>query len=234
MNVNNFYNSGTGDRLIDPSKYPSEIHSYLEAELNLLEAVIKNFDMVVEVGCMHGRFLKWILMQNKYYVGVDIAANYIAQGKEKAISLGLESSKYQFICQDAKDLDRVIEHNPFDFIRKENILVFFPFNSLGNIEDLDGVVTCLKKIKTNFYISSYKTDNFSTEAREQYYTNCGYTNISQINANEGIRFRSHEGLNTIAYHPNFLVNRFTQININLKTYNLSEIGVAYIFDSDSS
>jgi hypothetical protein len=48
----------------------------------LLREKAEDFDVLVEIGCMHGRALDWSLAHGKRYVGIDITPRYIKEVKK--------------------------------------------------------------------------------------------------------------------------------------------------------
>jgi hypothetical protein len=228
LDVGTFYTSGIGDALIDAKKFPREITSYLISERKLLEEVVRKFRLVIEAGCMNGRYLKWVLERDKYYIGMDIVGRYITEAKEKAALLNLDPTKYEFICEGAEKVHTILVKTKINKLKEDEVLIFFPFNSFGNIENIEEVFVSLKNAKMNFFISSYKTDKFSIERRKKYYRNCGYKDIILLEEDNGIRFKSREGLNTVAYFSDWLIQEFSRIGIKIKTYNLNKIGIAFI------
>ncbi len=70
--IKDFYESGRGDRLIDPFLFPEEIKQFLLCEKRILEALAGSFNLLVEVGSMYGRYLKWAVENGKRYFGIDV------------------------------------------------------------------------------------------------------------------------------------------------------------------
>ena len=77
-----FYSVGLGDRLIKESNYPSEILAYLESENKLVLEFLSDFETLVEVGCMNGRYLDLAVESKKKYIGVDIVSRYIDEANK--------------------------------------------------------------------------------------------------------------------------------------------------------
>lgn len=222
----NFYDSGGGDRLIDPSRYPDEIVDYLSAEVNLLSSTSSHFDTLIEVGCMEGRYLDWAVAEKKNYLGIDVVEKYIRNGQKRLLSAGLDQKQYRIEVGDAISIHRFPHENKW-LRGKSRIFAIFPFNSFGNMHNPDAVLDSLSKAQYPFLICSYSTDNFANQVRLRYYKNCGYEQIKLLASETGIRFTSVDGLNTVAYHPSYLKQLARKNGIVLTATSFSSIGMAY-------
>jgi hypothetical protein len=231
IDLKNFYTSSIGNNIMEKKCFPEEINQYLESEKRSLESFIDKYNLFVEIGCVKGRHLKWALNKGKYYVGIDIVDRHILDATKQASSLNLDSNQYKFICGRAENFHTILNNlSNTNYTPTRNSLTYFPFNILGNIENFNRLIMNLKDSNVNFYMSSFKTDEFSTKVRKKYYTQCGCSNLIEIQDDTGIRFKSQEGLDTIAYFPDWLNKRFLDIGIKIKVYELSKIGVAYVSD----
>jgi hypothetical protein len=227
-NIKNFYGSGLGNRLIDTCNYPREITNYLSAEYDFIMEQLKNFEVLIEVGCMQGRCLEQAVKANKFYIGIDIVEQYIEEAILRANSLSIDPDKYTFLCLSATNLHNVLDlTKPGKFRRKEALIVF-PFNSFGNIENIDEVLLSLNKSGIDFFISTYKTDRFTTNVRRKYYHKCNYINIQESSESSGVRFTSDEGLNTIAYSKSWLSSRFSDKGMQVQAIELDMVGIGYV------
>lgn len=197
-----FYISGQGDRLIDPLFYPKAISIFLKDEQKLLKSLISSFDLLIEVGCMHGRYLCWAVKYKKHYLGIDVVRRYITVGIQRISELRLSKDRYRFVRGGAEQIAALVKLDDRK-INPENCVAFFPFNSFGNIPKPEPVVRSLKESGLPFLISSYRTSQKAMECRQGYYRNCGYRKIRRIVNKKGVRFISLDGLSTIAYSPFF-------------------------------
>lgn len=226
LNIKEFYELGLGDNLIKFENYPAEIISYLKAERNFLTKMVTNFSSIIEIGCMNGRYFEWTIKNDKYYIGIDIVERYISIALESAKKLNINRNRYAFYCDTVVNLPQLLETNDKN-LRREDVLIFFPFNSFGNIEEIESVFSTLEEIKIKFFISSYQIGAYANRVREAYYRACKYKNIKKEISDLGVRFKSDDGLNTISYSPNWLRKKFSKF-ANIKSQPLSEIGIAYI------
>lgn len=73
------YAGGLLNRALDPSTQPAEIKAYLQAEIDLLQALVAGGDMaVLDLGCGTGRHLAMLQARLKLGVGVDYEHSYLA------------------------------------------------------------------------------------------------------------------------------------------------------------
>ncbi|MBU3935018.1 class I SAM-dependent methyltransferase [Patescibacteria group bacterium] len=222
-----FYSNGKGDRLIDPLFYPKAIRLFLEDEQRLLEQLTESFDLLIEVGCMHGRYLDWAARHGKSYVGIDVVKRYVDAGVKNVGELKLPRDRYRFVLGGAEDIATIIR--PSDFgVDPGRCLALFPFNSFGNMPMLRPVIRSLAKSSLPFFISSYRISQKATECRRGYYRNCGYRGIKTLRSRRGVRFTSPDGLSTVAYDPAFLREVFIANNTVAKPVPFSQIGMAYL------
>ena len=223
---NNFYDSGEGDRLIDPSRYPKEIADYLLGEEELLSSASARFETLIEAGCMEGRYLDWAVTEKKRYLGIDVVERYIRNGRKRILSSGLNPKDYRIEIGDAALIHELLRENEW-LCANAKIIIIFPFNSFGNMDDPDAVLASLSKTQRHFLICSYSTSQFANEVRLRYYENCGYEQIKLLADEIGIRFTSADGLNTIAYHTNYLEQLARKNGIALTATSFSSIGMVY-------
>ena len=222
-----FYSKGKGDRLIDPLFYPKNIELFLEDEKRLLEQLTGSFDLLIEVGCMHGRYLEWAAKNGKSYVGIDVVKRYIDAGRRNVNRLGLSRNQYRFVLGGAENIATIIKPSDLGF-ESERCLAFFPFNSFGNMPMLEDVMKSLVSSGLPFFISSYKISERATACRLEYYRNCGYREIKTLKNKRGVRFISPEGLDTVAYNPAFLKEVFVTNGAVASPTPFSQIGMAYL------
>jgi len=224
--IKGFYESGKGDRLIDPILFPEDIKEFLAQERKILETLIGSFSLLVEVGSMYGRYLKWAVENSKCYFGVDIIQRYIEAGRKVISDLQLEPVKYKFVIGGAENIAELVKPKNWG-IKSDQCILFFPFNSFGNMNEPAVVIRSIKKSGLPFLISTYGTSQEINLCREQYYKNCGYSEIVNIQNEKGSRFISPDGLNTIAYHPDYLQNIFIVNNLEITVMSFSKIGIVF-------
>lgn len=224
--IKDFYESGKGDRLIDPLLFPEEIKQFLVCEKRMLEVLADSFDLLIEVGSMYGRYLKWAVENNKFYLGIDIVQRYIETGRKIILDSQLDTNKYKFVLGGAENITDLVKPGEWS-VKPDGCLLFFPFNSFGNMEDPWLIVKSIKESGLPFLISTYSTSQETNACREQYYRNCGYFKIVSIQNEKGVRFVSPDGLSTIAYHPDYLQEIFTITSLKVTIVHFFRIGIAF-------
>lgn len=219
-----FYGSGAGDMLIDPTRFPAEIHAFLQQESCILDALTSAFSTLIEVGCMHGRFLEWGILKGKRYLGIDPVARYINEACARIQSLKIPCGDAQAVCDGVENLAQIVHTHRID---PQSALVFFPFNSIGNMPDIRTVFAALKTAGACFMISTYRTSKKATSARKKYYVQCGYQEVKLATTEQGVCFTSQDGLCTWAYHPEYLHRVGKEIGLPMHSQRFGEIGITY-------
>lgn len=221
-----FYGTDDGNKLVDESNYPPSIKEYLEKEKQILIKNINRHDVIIEVGCMEARNMEYAINNGKKYVGIDIVEDYIRIAnrivKERHLSKICE-----FLCVDAEKLDNILQESKL-VKGSSSPLFFFPFNSFGNMNNYNNVLDSIMKIKNaDFLIFSYDTDKKSTQERYKYYSNCNYDNLSIQSDDDGVRFTANNGLNSIAYNKEYLIENIVNRKLPIQIEKFSDIGIVY-------
>ena len=119
-NPRDFYGTGAGDRLVDESRYPPAIRRFLTGEKIVLASAIGDGSILVEAGCMSGRYLPWAVEHGLDYLGIDIVTRYVEAGREAVRRSGLSPDRYRFLSLPAEALVDLSIPEP------SRALVFFP------------------------------------------------------------------------------------------------------------
>ncbi len=233
MSTKEFYESGRGDRLIDPRFFPKSIKRFLQGENKLLERKAPSVDLLVEIGCMHGRYLEWTIRHQKRYLGIDIVQRYLEIGRNTVAQLALPGEIYQFILGGAEAVSKLVHPNEYG-VPAQRCLLWFPFNSFGNIENPLLVLQELKRAGLPFLISSYQTTAKATASRERYYRACGYRTIRVVKDNRGVCFLSSDGLRSMAYDPRYIQRLGTACGLQITGKPFAQIGMVYESSVQSS
>ncbi|MFF4934996.1 hypothetical protein ACFY2H_40010 [Streptomyces griseofuscus] len=216
-----FYGSGLGDRLVDDTLLPARIRLFLLQEERLLLEIFREFDSLVEIGSMHGLHLEFAARNAKLYLGLDVVERYVTEGNNRVAALGLSADDYLFLPRGVEELGEIT-------VPGKRPLAFAPFNCLGNIADMSGALNGLAAGGLPFLLSSYRTDPLATRCREEYYAACGYNEIQAHRNALGVRFTSADGLDTVAYEPDYLIARFADAGIETEVVPFGDIGTAYV------
>lgn len=221
-----FYGTDDGNRLVDEKNYPESIKNYLNGERCILNQEIEKHDLIIEVGCMEARNMDIAINNKKKYIGIDIVEEYINTANKIVDKRNLNNI-CEFLCINAEELDEVLQKSKL-IKNSSRPLFFFPFNSFGNMENYISVIDSIGKIRNaDFILFSYDTDNKSTEERYNYYNNCKYDNLSLQKEKNGVRFIADNGLNSMAYNPEYLNKVIRSKGLSLSTTKFADIGLAY-------
>lgn len=217
----NIYENGSGDELINPLNYNDQIALYLKAESEIFGEIIKDYYLVVEIGCMDGRYTDFVLKSGKKYLGIDAVQRYIENAKKKYKSAIIDD-KAAFFSTGLKDLEAVIADSQTQSLKKT--VAVFPFNSFGNIENIEQAIDIISNSLIDFVIFTYKTDKATQLIRENYYSRSGFVNLDCIYDETGVRFISSEGLDSVAYSEKWLREKFESSGRILKAREFGAIG----------
>lgn len=220
-----FYAQGAGDLLIDDSRYPTAIVDFLHAEGELLDSLAGDFDLLVEVGCMHGRFLDWAQTRGKRYLGLDVVPRYVETGRLEAARRGLSTETCRFVLGPAERVHEILKANK---AAPNRTLLFLPFNSIGNMQAAGPVLAAVARSGARFFVSSYRTTARAGEGRREYYGRCGYRDIRQVKDAEAVWFLSPDGLRTAAYRPRHIRALCAARSLPVRARPFSGIGLAYL------
>lgn len=227
LSVNEFYENGLGDRLANPLYHPRVITEFLQEELRIVNSIQSSIDLLIEVGCMHGRYLDWAITHKKLYIGIDLVQRYIEAGRRAVAERGLSKEIYQFVAGNAEEMARLLGQQHLH-IEHDRCLLLFPFNSFGNMLDEERVIASLRECELPFFISSYQTTEYATACRKEYYTRCGYKDVRFLNTEKGIYFSSSDGLHSIAYYPKYLQKLFDDHKLLITIEPTPPINVSYM------
>ena len=219
----NIYKSGIGDELVNPANFNFEIERFLKSEEKLIKSYSAGFSTVIEAGCMNGRNANLIYSLRKNYIGIDVESRYINEAK-------LSFKDYRnltFVCDDIINLESILfESNTKNIF---DLVVIFPFNSFGNITKSKVTLEKLLDQNFNLIISTYKTDDFSTLCRKDYYVNSGFCDL-KVNRNKNrVRISNNSGLDSKAFSEYWFNDVSVKYGVNMKKLIFSKIGVAYMF-----
>lgn len=219
-----FYGSDLGDRLILSDNYPESVIEFLEKERENLLLAIQKYDLVIEVGCMEGRGYNDIRNNGISYVGIDQMSEYI----EKAASVfGFVSDTHEFLCMDAEFINEISKKSIL-YRKHKKILFFFPFNSFGNVLNINNLLSSFSKLNNaDALIYTYLTDVFATNERDKYYTNCNYKELQKNETEAEVRFTSADGLNSVAYKQEYLKSLCYANALSFDSFKFCNVGIVY-------
>lgn len=218
------YESGAGDELVNPYNYNQEISSYLKEEEEILSRLAMKYETVIEAGCMNGRYTKLILSLGRKYIGIDIVERYIESANKK-YEVWVAEREAAFFCVGLEKLSSVPEI--IRTINSSKTITVFPFNSFGNIKNIAGAIDCLCSVSMDFAIFTYKTNDLAKHIRADYYRRSGFLSLDCTDDELGVRFKSPEGLDSVAYTEKYLKEKFEEKGRDLQVIDFGTIGILF-------
>jgi hypothetical protein len=222
--VENVYDTVIGEALMDDINYPDSIIKFIAAEKEIAAYVSESFSTLVELGCHTGFYTQLAIERGLKYIGVDSTLKSIELAR---IQFG-ESPQVSFHCENAfSALGTML----WDGVPKP--LLFFPFNSFGNI------YTDLQKAKEVFthnipvLVSLFKTDDTATSARLSYYERSGLQNLRTIDGDDTVCVSADGRFLSAAFNRNAMVRLGRSAGFRLTIFDMSEVGACYFFDPSS-
>jgi hypothetical protein len=222
-----FYASGAGDRLIDDSHYPNEVQVFLRNEVQLLEQQFRSKSLLVEVGCMSGRYVDWAHAHGCRYLGIDVVERFVQVGNKRLQQMHLPDDQFRIILVGAQNVSQAVRAT-FPQARVEDILCLYPFNSIGNMMSVQAPLASLAELGSSFFVSSYQTSPAANRIRLTYYHQAGYLDVRSHEIIAGVLFSSSDGLHTIAYHPDLMLQVMHEHGLRAKLIPFQDLGASYI------
>jgi len=219
-----FYETPNGQTLLCEANYPSEVKHYLSAEKNAMDSMALQYQTIVELGCIDGRYSYLVKLNYKTYIGVDKCLETILNGKEK------ESKNISLVHMDALEY---LEQKAKDF--KEGTLLLFPFNALGNMKTRTEIMGYIKRCRLDTLISTYNISSMALSSRREYYALSKPQNLKAITDQKEVLFTSINGLHSRSISTEWLNGMLKDVDCKLTSTALGKIGAAHriIFKSNS-
>ncbi len=230
LSTRTFFETTLADRLMDPECFSTEIKEYLKEEQSMVNSSEGFIDLLIEVGCMNGRYLDWAVKHKKRYIGIDIVARHISAGRKTVLERGLSADSCQFLLGDAEEISQLVRPERL-MVDRSRCLLLFPFNCFGNVLNVKRLMESLQETGLPFLISSYQLSEYATACRFEYYRRCGYREINVFRDEVGVSFLSSDGLKTTAYDPEHLQQLFSAYDIPVKVISWSNLNLAYVRDT---
>jgi hypothetical protein len=222
-----FFETDVAENLMDAAYIPLEVAEFLRQERRIIELLEDSFDLLVEVGCMDGRYLDWAIGRRKRYLGIDIISRHIQAGRRRVAERGESPERYRFVRGDAEEVAALVEPERFG-VSRERCRVLFPFNIFGAVTSAGRVLASLRQGRLPFLISSYQTTEYATACRLRYYSNCGCRGIRILRDDKGVCFTTENGLQTTAYHPQYLQRLCGDYGLAVTPVAWGDINMVYL------
>ena len=208
-----------------------DVIEYLDNEKYLFEQFIKYHYLIVEIGCMYGNYLPLVYKMDKLYLGVDINCDYINIAMNRVKLLNLNRNKLEFMCENGENVSKILKKSSLVseyHLNPREIILIFPFNVFGHFKNPKDVIKQLAEMSISFIISTFKTSSFATKIRKTLYMSCGNTNLKIYKEKIGIRIKTSDGFNSVAYNTKWLIDLMSEFGLKVNVYQLCKIGVAYV------
>jgi hypothetical protein len=215
----NLYSTRSGYRLFEPRSYPPLVREYRRAEYHFVRKLARRADTLIELGCGKAEHLGFARRAGMNYLGVDPSEEYINQ----ALSLyndGIDGA-FSLHCGGAEDVAEWIKMLPGN---AGTLLVFMPFNCLGNVTDPFRVMRALRKVPTIFFFSVFSDSPTATRARLRYYNQSGLY-VRQARAKWGVVMQG-TGLRSIGFDAQRLQSAAHRSGLKLQISRLGRVGLA--------
>ncbi len=131
MSNEEVYAAGLLNRALDPATQPSEIRSYLQAEIDLLNGTVVKGMAVIDLGCGTGRHLAMLGDRLRIGVGVDYEHTYVVEARRR-----VGARQLHFITGDATAVPIAVS---FD-------LAICLTNTWGTMSDKTGVLNEMRRL----------------------------------------------------------------------------------------
>ncbi|MFC1586690.1 class I SAM-dependent DNA methyltransferase [Planctomycetota bacterium] len=151
---------------------------------------------VLELACGTGRITIPLAKNGIQITGLDVSASMLAHAEKKAAG---ENVQVEWIKADCRDFS----------LKKKFNLIFFPFNSIAHLHDLESIIACFSCIKNHLADQGRFIVDFFNPCLE-YFTR----DASKRHVNE---YPDPDGNGTIVISENNIYDSATQIN-HIKWY----------------
>jgi hypothetical protein len=221
--MSNIYMTGTGYDLFRERTFSRGIKKFIDIQENILREFCEKNTVMVEVGCGKAEHLTFCLDSGISYFGIDPIMEYVREGQERC-----REARSEAICQvvhgNAERLVSIMEENRISFSRA---LIFYPFNSIGNMNSLEDVLRELALSTSSYFISTYGTSANATAERMAYYANCGFEGLTVERDERGVVCSSDEGFRSAAFDDEYFMAVCRKTGLSPSMREFAEIGVGY-------
>lgn len=201
-----FYHTPSGEMIMNPKSYNDGIKTLLNEENKfIVRQMVNNYDVLFEVGCGTSiRAVDITKLGGKFY-GIDINPRFIEESNHLIKRKKLEEKAYATNFS----VNELTKENFPELNGK--ILIFFPFNLLGNLDDFHLVLETMIEIGQDFCFSTYRINDSVKAVRQNYYDNCGCQKIRYSRTPVGDLFSSNDGLHSAAFKIGYITDLIDSI-----------------------
>lgn len=214
MNNKIFYKSSSGGEIMLSYNFNKEVVAFLITEAAFVSKILllNKYDVLIELGCDRAKNYNIADLHKINYIGVDIRDSVIKK---------LENSDYNnatFYCFDFLNIEKILP-----LIKNKKSLCLFPFNLAGNIPNIHNILTSYKQlIDANIILSMWQCSKKANLARNQYYNNCGLTNLQFEETSIANNFVSNS-FTSKSYKSSFLNNLITNHGFTIHNKYSNEV-----------
>lgn len=226
--VETFYADNGGSRMFEPETLTPPVKAYLRVEARPL-CDEQPLDHLIEIGCGHGRHLRWAVERGLHYDGIDMVASLIEKGLATLREVDPRSTRCKLHVGSVENLHTLWGAEGLD-ARRASTIVFFPFNCFGNLARPDRVASAIAATGARAFLSVFSPSLEAIGRRLEYYKRNQYTAITAWVRERGVLFTSAEGLRSWAYQPRYLEEIFAAVGYTLtRAVAMGPIAAGYLF-----
>jgi hypothetical protein len=180
-----YYNGPEGHEIMNIKNYNHQTIKLLQCEHAFVSKTLSRnrYATLIELGCDQVRAFEIADMNEVNYIGIDIR-NRLHGEMAFGNTLGKKARKAKFISGDLLEIASLVEAQVLD----NAALSFFPFNLLGNFDAPEKIIQCYANLELDMIISNWQTSEGATSAREDYYVNCGFNELTLYDNDKAISF----------------------------------------------
>ncbi|RMZ96740.1 conserved domain [Brachionus plicatilis] len=160
--------------IMDNSNYTEDIKQMLLLENKFILKLIdsKKYKRIIEIGCGFGENAFDFAMHYSEieYIGMDVNHQYISKAKLMAEFKDIKNLHFNKLA--ANEIEKIF--SKLNDLKEKKTLIYFPFNILGNITNINETILKIYEYECDFIIFTYQQNEKANQERQIYYTNCGF------------------------------------------------------------
>ncbi len=221
-----FFADRSAELLVSEGGRTPLIERYLAEDQAAVARLAAGKRALADIGCSDGRYLDLAIEMGIDYLGVDISASLVAQGRLRAQRRGASPNRYRFAAGDASGLSRVLAEAGVEAHARAAIVIF-GFSVLSALDDLDSVAESLRRLGVPFAATLYETTDAATAMRLDYYRHCGLGPVSVERDDRGVWLRTAD-YRTLAPRHAYVTDLFQRHGLSTRIEPMSELGFVCI------
>jgi hypothetical protein len=212
------YTTSGGYRLFAAPSYTPLVRRYRRAEYLFLKRLARSADTLVELGCGKAEHLASAHAFGLRYLGVDPSRPYIEQARD---AISDHPSSAALCCTGAEQVEEWTAALP---ARHGRLLLFMPFNCLGNVPDPATVLRAVRRVPATVFFSVFIDSPEATRERRAYYARSGLR-VRCDRTRWGVRAQGG-GLDSTGFDARRLQREARRAGLRLRCSRLGKIGLA--------